>query len=107
MARGNVYKTRWENVQGRIIRIPGTVGIAWYVPYRSIPPVPDNRIDLIALPNGTTSTLFWNSLRFWLERGTDMVVYGERTYPTWQDAALAIYPRDVAERLGSSFVVVR
>lgn len=50
-------------------------------------------VTVISLPRGRRSDMYWNTLRAWISDGwMEMTAH---TWPSWEDAALALYREDV------------
>lgn len=81
----------YAEVVGRVIRIPGINGIAWFVPRRRHNV--QGKIYLTTLPLGRDDEVYWATLQGWINR--EWAEVGDE-YPSWQDAALTLYTKDVA-----------
>ena len=84
-------RVTYGEVVGRVISIPGINGIAWFVPYgrHKI----QGKVSLFTLPLGRDDAVYWSTLQGWIDK--DWVEVGDE-YPSWQDAALRLYTKDVA-----------
>lgn len=79
---------------GHVLSLPAIAGTAWYMPRGHSLYSSHGEITLMSLPCGHRSYVPWSTLRKWIDKGS--VEVGAE-YPTWQDAAAALYPRDMAE----------
>lgn len=79
----------YKDAHKRVVRVPGTLGIAWYVvsvDWNS------QMVQLRSLPNGHVSETCWSTLRNWL--ASEWMEALPEQYDSWVEAAIALYPKD-------------